>query len=130
MAGFRYVVIESAGAFDLRTAPDPARTKLASETHARLAALQAAVGGYIEQLTLTAAPVPGLLAFLNEDGHALNLPGNITAAMMLHALGVRLVYPIILGPLVFTGSTTDDVAGLTDAQLHLVRSVHGECYLS
>ena len=67
-----------------------------------LAAMQQAVGGYVEML---AVPLyPPLLLWANEDGRSLGLPLNPWATMFMGE-------PIV-GSVIITGGSTDGDGGL------------------
>jgi hypothetical protein len=121
---FRYAVLSTDGR--LTVAEIPNYTGAADE---RLAALQDAVGGDVE---LIRGAADGLFGWINEDGLALGLSLNPAAVTVLHALGVALAVPVVVGPVAFTGSARGGraAASLADDQLSALRSVLSEWAIS
>jgi hypothetical protein len=96
-----------------------------ANTAGMLAALNRAVGGYIEPCPLPAETA--LIAYVNEDGEALGLDPNPAGTAVLRALGWRgwTSGPFVLGPVVILGRKGTEEVSLTDAQVARLSDLMG-----
>ena len=85
---------------------------------ADLEGLQAAVGGYVQQLFLA----PGIWAWVNEEGKLDGLPVNPKATAFCHVVGPNIAADdYIVGPMVVTGANGN--RSVTDRAWQIIRGL-------
>lgn len=92
-----------------------------TETTLDFEGCQKAVGGYVELLNLA----PGVCAYVNEDGIAMNLPENELATLFCRRLGPNIsVVDYIKGVMVVTGASGN--RGVTAKTVKMIKKLATE----